>query len=132
MKFNSTDAWLLQAIFHSQDDGYASIKDIIAFADYVNHAVMTFEEFSTSLPKLMSVSLVTIDSDHLRTTAAFEQWRSKKFKGKKSVQPLKELFEIEKYLNETFAELHGQILTSNISSQLFKEAVNTYIAAKTE
>jgi hypothetical protein len=105
---------------------------VIAFADYVNHAVMTYEEFSNSLPKLVAISLVSVDSNGLRTTAAFEQWRRKKFKGKKSTQPLKELFEIEKYLNGTFTEAQGQILTSNISSEQFKEAVNSYTGAKTD
>jgi hypothetical protein len=128
MKFNSTDAWLLQSIYHSQGTGHASIKDVIAFADYVNHAVMTYHEFSTSLSKLTSVSLVSTESNHFKTTDAFEQWRRKKFKGKKSVQPLKELFEIEKYLNMTFADAQGEFAAGNISPEQYREAVNAYKA----
>lgn len=126
MKFTSTDAWLLLSIHHSQGSDGTSLKSVIAFADYVNHAIITYRELTTSLSKLLSVSLVIMENDSFKTSKDFHQWRSKNFKGKKSVQPLKELVEIEKYLNATFAEAKQEVVTSNISEEQYREAVDRY------
>lgn len=126
MKFNSTDAWLLHAIHHSNEGGYTSLRNVIAFADYSNHAIMTFAEFSSSLPKLITASLVVSDGDRLKTSSTFQQWRDKKFKGKKSVSVMKEMIEIEKFLTGTFQTLDEKVSSIDITPQQFQKDVDEY------
>ena len=48
-----TDALILQSIYHSEKKTRgAELRDIIAYADYVNHAILTFGELSTGMENL--------------------------------------------------------------------------------
>ncbi len=62
-----TDIWLLQAIYvcerqviydSEKSDRPPSVENIIAAADYINHAVMTFEEFGGGLRNLKQAGLL--------------------------------------------------------------------------
>ena len=46
------DAWVLSAILHADRGRGASLRDIIASADYLNHAILTFEEMGGALSRL--------------------------------------------------------------------------------
>ena len=59
MRFEYSDAWLLEAIKFSQNgDKGATLTDIIQAADYINHAIMTNSEFATGTRKLKSLGLI--------------------------------------------------------------------------
>lgn len=59
MTFTTPEAWLLEAIiFSERSDNGAALTDIIASADYINHAIMTFEEFDSSARKLLKSELI--------------------------------------------------------------------------
>jgi hypothetical protein len=47
-----SDAWVLCAILHADRGRGASLRDIIASADYLNHAILTFEETDGALGRL--------------------------------------------------------------------------------
>lgn len=127
MTFNYTDAWLLQAILHSEGQDGASLAYIVAYADYANHAVITYEEFSVSLSKLMLAGIVSFDKPFLRTSEAFKEWRAEKYKGKKRFGILKEIDVFEKYLNKTFAGMTEGASTIEIAREQFQQAVEEYI-----
>jgi hypothetical protein len=127
MKFTSTDAWLLHAIHHSNNGKHTSLVNVIAYADHSNHAIITFQEFSNSLPKLIAASLVITDTNGFKTSARFQQWRNKKFKEKKSVSAMKEMIEIEKFLNSEFPTHEDALASMGITAQQFQEAVAKYL-----
>jgi hypothetical protein len=58
--FRIADSWLLYAIGLSSQTGPATLSDVIAAADVVNHAIMTFEEFDSALAKLLVKAHVRI------------------------------------------------------------------------
>ena len=51
--------WLLHSILRCQRQGQgATLRDVIAFADYTNHAILTYREFSAGLASLTGLNLV--------------------------------------------------------------------------
>ena len=56
---NWADIWLLQAIHACRKgDQSPSIDEVIGAADFINHAIMTFEEFSGGLRRLERAGLL--------------------------------------------------------------------------
>ncbi len=87
---NWADIWLLQAIYvcerqaiyHSEkNDRSPTIEEIIGAADYINHAVMTFEEFSGGLWNLKRAGLLQQDGEKRKlaseATALFQKFETK-------------------------------------------------------
>lgn len=65
-------AWLLHSTLRAGENNGASLRDVIAFGDYTNHAIMTYAEFSLALAWLVALELVheadgkLFTSSHLR------------------------------------------------------------------
>ena len=106
MKFELSDAWLLEAIKLSENGGKgATLTDIIQAADYINHAILTNSEFSTGTRKLKIVGLITKKNKRLQTTNKFNEWWTKKYRQKSRISVLKAMENIEKYLNRSFGTI---------------------------
>ncbi len=127
MKFNSTDAWLLASIFRSEGEEGASLRPIIAYADYAYHAIMTYSEFSGSLQKLIAVGIVTSEKLSLRTSSEFKQWHKKKYRGKTRYVVLKEIDDFEKYLNATFSASSFNNPGMKFTPEQFQQSVDEYL-----
>jgi len=53
MKYNYLDALILNSIVSSEkEDCGAELSNIIAYADYVDHAIITLSELNNSIEKL--------------------------------------------------------------------------------
>lgn len=66
---NWADVWILQAIHMASVSGRApSLEDIIATADAINHAIVTFEEFNNAVYKLTNDGLLSITKEGLVLT----------------------------------------------------------------
>jgi hypothetical protein len=132
MIFEFSDAWLLQSIRYSEKrktkDG-ADVSDIIAFADYSNHAIMSYQEFLSGAKKLICSGLVAEENKKLFTTDIFREWWRKKFEGKRKIGMQKELEEIERYLNKNFGSAEDQGTELNISKLEFRKATIDYLEA---
>src|SRR5688572_1463942 len=101
MEIKYSDALLIQSIFHTeQENKGARLTDIIAYADYVDHAILTFEEFKESLNKLLSLNLITGKTDFFATTVTFKEWWNLKFANRKRIYVQKELELIQSYLEK--------------------------------
>ena len=132
MIINHSDAWLLQSILHAEKDKQgAELTDILAYADYVNHEIITYEEFEEGLVKLIALKLVVERGNKLETVMKFKNWRDKKIASMRRIYVQKELEMIEEYLNECaagiigFAEEHKRELY--ISRVVFQRAVDNYL-----
>ena len=51
-KLTSSDAWILQSIAIASFDKEASLEDVIATGDYINHAIFTAGELQKGILKL--------------------------------------------------------------------------------
>ena len=133
MTIKFSDAWLIQSVLHAEKENEgAALPDLIAYADYVNHAVMTYEEFNEGLGKLKALNLVNEKGKALETTQEFKSWWDKEFASRKRIYVLKELELIESYLKKLS---DGIKLTDEdnkevlISETDFQIAVDKYIQA---
>ena len=61
--FTNSDAWVLLAIVYNHKAGGSDLQKIIATADGINHAVLTFEELGGGLTRLINAGLV-VEQDH--------------------------------------------------------------------
>jgi hypothetical protein len=130
MVFEYSDLWLLQSICNTESEKGSDLTNLIAFADYVNHAIMTFDEFSNGLAKLITLELVSTADNKLFTSVDFKNWRKKKFESKKSISISKEIEEIGKYLKENYGQINKDLSKINIviSKDTFDKAVSDYLA----
>lgn len=129
MRFSYVEALLLESIkLSEQGVKGASLIDIICTADYINHHLMTFEEFVAGTEKLKAVGLIAQKDTKLLTTELFNSWWSTKYGSKSRIELLKILEEVEKYLQSMFGKLEEPDIKNKISiaEDVYDEAINTY------
>ena len=80
-----TDAWVFAAIAHDQPPAVHKLTEIIAIADGINHDVVTEDEFTKSVGRLIAAGLINADAQRDRywpTDAAADlrkRWRNGAF-----------------------------------------------------
>lgn len=117
------DAVILQCIAQNESSTRgASLESIIGFADYINHTVLTYNEFSSGINKLEGAELVSMKDNLFYTTALFKSWRKKKIK--KNVSVDKEYQEIKIFLNTIQVTQTG---TSLIPIDKFNAVIEAYL-----
>jgi hypothetical protein len=78
-----SDAWLLAAIYLRSKEKPANLSEILAAADFINHAVPNSEELESGLFRLKEASLINQADKQLSfqcTPEALERINSLKFK----------------------------------------------------
>jgi hypothetical protein len=65
-----SDAWVLLASLWAmkEDSQAAALEDVIAAADVINHAIVTFEEMEGALARLTAGGFLEFSDGHLRPT----------------------------------------------------------------
>ncbi len=61
-RFLWSDAWLLQAIYYASRVEPARLSLVIGAADFINHAIMMYEELSCGLARLDREGLVVVNN----------------------------------------------------------------------
>lgn len=100
MKYNYLDALILNSIVNSEKEDFgAELSDIIAYADYVDHAIIALSELNNSIEKLLLDDLiVTLENKNLFVNVIYKSWLNKKLEGKSKFSILKIVEETEKFL----------------------------------
>ena len=100
MKYNYLDALILNSIVNSEKEDFgAELSDIIAYADYVDHAIIALSELNNSIEKLLLDGLiVTLENKNLFVNVIYKSWLNKKLEGKSKFSILKIVEETEKFL----------------------------------
>lgn len=128
MIFDFTDAWLLQAVYYSQDkNGSVSLRGLIAYCDYTNHAIITYNEFHNSSQKLISTGLLSCDNGVIYITNELNIWWKNNITAKRKISLAKELKLIEDKLKKSFGNMNLKITEVQITENEFKKAVESYI-----
>lgn len=123
-------SWLISSIFHTENSSRDfKLMNIIAYADYSNHAVMTYEEFIDGLKYLTSVGLVIEIKKELFTTQLYKDWWNNRFQNKKRVYVQKEISNIEKFISKIEVENNSVNLDfiTEIKQVDFDKAVQSYL-----
>ena len=130
MDFTFSDAWVLQSIYFSEKNGDGAVlSDIIAYADYSNHAILSYSEFINALTKLIQVGIVKFHSTKLHTSDNYKQWWADKFEVKKRIYILKTIERTEKYLEKTYTSfvLSAENVQIEITEEDFNLTVSSYL-----
>lgn len=101
MPWTTLDALFLQAVHHLSRSGKGAVpREIVAYADYLDHIVMTPEEFEASREKLVQAGLLVEEGGLLATHRNFRDWWNGYFSGRKRVDSYREFVAIRKYLSD--------------------------------
>ncbi len=129
-----SDAWLLLAIYYAEQRGQSYITDIIATADYINHAIMNYEEVVSGLARLKIVNMINVKSDtnqficSLDALAIIEP----------IIQRMKTAYEVKKEMEsrlnimpwdpkEPLPNLENNLEFDGITKEIYKSAVEEYL-----
>ena len=133
MKYNYLDALILNSIVNSEKEDFgAELSDIIAYADYVDHAIIALSELNNSIEKLLLDGLiVTLENKNLFVNVIYKSWLNKKLEGKSKFSILKIVEETEKFLmnqrkdNNVNDEFKKTVL---LQESEYLEAVERYLS----
>ncbi len=124
--FTPTDAIIVHALFNPAANDYKSkLREIISFADYVNHAILTYEEVSACFGRLKANGLIEVTHHSVNVTPRGHHWRSAMLKNTKT-SVYKRLKEIETNLNASFVLLQPDEGTL-LDRILFDNVVTAYL-----
>ncbi|MEQ8714618.1 MAG: hypothetical protein RIC80_16475 [Cyclobacteriaceae bacterium] len=130
MTFNFSDSWLLTSIRNAEESEYgATLKDVIAYADYSNHAIMNWEELRDGLLKLISLGLVIENNHKLVTTKKFKEWWYENFNSKKRIYVHKQIELVQTYMNKAFSsfETEGEKKSIKLTEDDYQNALREYL-----
>jgi hypothetical protein len=68
-RFQRSDAWIFVSMAFYQGEVGTSLRDLIATADYINHAIPNDDEIEGAINRLSAAGLVTVEDDHFYLTA---------------------------------------------------------------
>lgn len=92
IQFLPTDAWLLLAIIRAAGNEQASLAEIIAIGDSIEHAIFTEDEMEGGLYRLTAGGYVEEVNDGFKPTKSTVQKHSEISKKKKAVQDQMEMW----------------------------------------
>lgn len=131
-----SDAWLLQSIYYAKNDTPtgARFPAIIGAADFIEHAIMNYEELASGLSRLEEVGLVHVTDDLSCVTCTPNALAIIEpiVKRHREVLKVKEL--IEKEINATrwspcekVPSPHNNLQFRGMTRDLYMTAVNEYL-----
>jgi len=128
MEDSYTSAWIMYSILHSENENkYSKLSDIIAVADYSNHAILTYSEFKEGLTILNSLGFVSSKDNKLIISDTFKDWWTSKFSMKKRLYVHKEISEINKYISKIRSSVDNKTDFALNSESDFDMAVKEYL-----
>ena len=120
--------WLLQCLVHSMRRGHgARLRDIIAFGDYINHAVFEYREFSEALGYLMRARVVFIRRGHIYLSKRFRDLLPALVPQGERPAFAKEYAALEGFVGTLRSTAAAK--ETGISERVFAQAVSDYLDA---
>jgi hypothetical protein len=127
--FNYSDNWLCYAFFVPTKPGVAvNLKDVIGFGDFIDHSIITYDEITTSLTKLLQTDVIVRKDETYCTSDGFNKLWSQRLTAQKKKSISKEVAELQAFLNTHFTSvILRDIPELIISEQAFRFAVDAYL-----
>ena len=118
--------WMLQCLIHCpQGNRGAGLRDIIAFGDFINHAIFTHSEFCAALDFLCAAHICFVHGGRIFLTKSFRQTLRSFWVEREIPAYAKEYKELEKFLYSVRpAKKPARIY---FSQKIFSEAVALYL-----
>ncbi len=126
--FNYTDSWIANSIYIYRIKGLAfDLESLIGYGDYIDHSIVSYEEFKNSLEKLMRAGAVLEDGKEIYTTDRFNKTFAdmpEVFKKKTIAQ---ELVFIKEILNTFFINERSPNIQLQLTEKEFSTAADAYL-----
>jgi hypothetical protein len=97
--FTSTDAWIMFSLLFGSAENGSTLRALIATADYINHAVPTYDELSGSLRHLVQAGYVIKRADRYCATPAIRSYYTQITRPRRSIN--KDWQAVERFLQTT-------------------------------
>jgi hypothetical protein len=124
---NHNSALLLYSIFSTEGDTGSELKNIIAYVDYINHAIITFKEFTDGINYLLSNGLIKEKNKKYFTDKKYKEWYENEYKNRKRIYLAKVIDKTEKYLDTIIKNNNFENIRTKINETYFDSNVNEYI-----
>ena len=125
----SSDAWLLLSILYSEGEteAGASLSSIIATADYINHAILTYKELRDGLARLQIRGCIKEHDERYRATRSMRTIFARFTRPGRPVW--KDLADVERYLNSRGFDVVvvSTRLIQPIERTAYENAVEAYL-----
>ena len=128
ISFVGSDTWVLLALLISEQKDGATLRAIIATADYINHAIPTYEELAGGLARLMRSGYVEKQAGRYRATDVIRMFYRKTTKARYSIW--KDWQAVEQFLQSKEVPAAATHLTPSrvLARAAYERAVRTYLA----
>jgi hypothetical protein len=123
--FTSTDAWIMFSLLFGSAENGSTLRALIATADYINHAVPTYDELSESLQHLMQAGYVIKRADRYCATPAIRSYYEQATHPRRSIN--KDWQDVERFLQTI--EVTKSITCRRLSRAAYDKAVRAYLSA---
>jgi hypothetical protein len=121
-------AWLLQCLIHcTRKNNGAALRDIVAFGDFINHAVFEYTEFCSALAFLMAARIAFVRHGRIYLTKNFRTTFLSITTQPKRPAYAKEYTALERYL--FLSRPSSMPLQAPMAKAVFSQAVSAYLAS---
>jgi translation elongation factor EF-G len=128
MKNNYNRALLLYSILETENDNGAELEELIAYADYINHSIMTYDEFNDGINFLLKYRLIKEINKRVLAEESFKEWFKNEYKNKKRIILLNAVTKIQKYFEKIEKENNiNKDIRTKINKTDFENSVNEYM-----
>ena len=93
----------------------ADLKAIIAYIDHVDHSIISWAELFNGLNKLKSIGAITEKNKKIFLSKQFNDWWLKKYQTIRRFNALKQVEEIDAYLDKTYSAIRDHHKNQKIS-----------------
>ena len=127
--FTSSDTWVMLALLIGEPPGGASLHNIIATADYINHAILTYEELAESLARLMQAGYVTRRAARYCATPVIRSYYAKVARPRRAIN--KDWQDVERFLQTTEVTENAPRRAPSrvVARAAYERAVRAYLSA---
>ncbi|HTP07646.1 MAG TPA: hypothetical protein VMP08_05305, partial [Anaerolineae bacterium] len=127
--FTATDTWVMLALLFNRTENGSTLRDLIATADYINHAILTYEELASSLSRLMQAGYVVKQADRYCATSVIRSYYVQTTRSRRAIG--KDWQDVEHFLQTTpMTELAPRRAPSRVVSRAsYERAVRAYLSS---
>ena len=122
--FTSTDAWIMLSLLFGSADNGSTLRELIATADYVNHAIPTYDELSESLRHLSQAGYVIKQADRYCATPAIRSYYTQATHPGRAIN--KDWQDVERFLQTNVVTQTSS--ARRLSRAAYEKAVRAYLS----
>ena len=127
--FTSTDTWVMLALLFNQAENGSTLRELIATADYLNHAILTYEELAGSLARLIQAGYVAKQADRYSATPVIRSYYAQTTRPRRAIN--KDWQGVERFLQttEVTKATPRRAPSRVVSRAAYERAVRAYLSS---